>query len=58
MNSVDKLAENNLRDVSLALETTLYISRESSQEKLPRNKLEIHSLVMESPGQVIIWLLT
>lgn len=55
---MDKLAENNLRDVSLALETTLYISRESSQEKLPRNKLEIHSLVMESPGQVIIWLLT
>lgn len=55
---MDKLVENNLQDVSMALETTLYISRESSQEKPPRDKLEIHSLVTESPGQVIIWLLT
>ena len=51
-----QLAENRLSDVSVTLtrmETKLCISRESSQKTEARDKLDIHSLATENPGQVI-----
>lgn len=53
---MDQLAENRRSDVSMTLtrmQTKLCISRENSQKTEAKDKLEIHSLVTENPGQAV-----